>query len=140
MKNGYHQVPLREDHRYLTCLSTPRGTMQCRVLVMGLKNGNAIFQRVMEEVMEGIDYADAYVDDLVLGSTTVEPFETLLKEHDKVLRRALDRLIETGMVVNEKAQPFVQEVKFCGHILREGKRFPAPDRCYQLKTGNWHAH
>ena len=54
MKDGYHQVPLREDHRYLTCMSTPRGTMQWRVLVMGLKNGIAIFARVMEEVMEGI--------------------------------------------------------------------------------------
>ena len=116
-------------------MSTPRGTMQWRVLVMGLKKGNAISQRVMEEVMEGIDYDVAYVDDLVLGSTTVEPFETLLKEHDQDLRRALDRLIETGMVVNEKAQLFVQEVKFCGHILREGKRFPAPDKMLPIENG-----
>ena len=37
--------------------------------MMGLKNGNAIFQRVMEEVLGGLDFADAYVDDVIVGST-----------------------------------------------------------------------
>ena len=69
MKDGYHQVPLKEEHRNLTCMSTPRGVMRWRVLVMGLKNGNAIFQRVMEHVLRDIDYADAYVDDVIVGST-----------------------------------------------------------------------
>ena len=32
--------------------------MRWRVLVMGLKNGNAIFQRVMEDVLTDLDYAD----------------------------------------------------------------------------------
>ena len=36
MKDGYHQVPLKEEHRSLTCMATPRGTMRWRVLVMGL--------------------------------------------------------------------------------------------------------
>ena len=101
---------------------------------MGLKNGNAIFQRVMEEVLSGIDFADAYVDDLVLGSTA-DTLEELLQKHDKDLRVVLDRLRETGMVVNEKAQLFVQEVKFCGHILRDGQRFPAPDKLLPIE--NW---
>ena len=54
MKDGYHQVPLKEEHRDLTCMSTPRGTMRWKVLVMGLKNGSAIFQRVLEEVLRGM--------------------------------------------------------------------------------------
>lgn len=48
MKDGYHQIPLRKEDRHLTCKSTPRGTYQWKVLVMGLKNAGAIFQRVME--------------------------------------------------------------------------------------------
>ena len=39
MKDGYHQVPLKNEHRHLTCMSTPRGTMQWTVLAIGLKNG-----------------------------------------------------------------------------------------------------
>ena len=43
LKDGYHQMPLKKEHRHLTCMSTPRGTLQWKVLVMGLKNGNAMF-------------------------------------------------------------------------------------------------
>ena len=43
MKDGFHQVPLKKEHRHLTAMSTPRGTKQWTVLVMGLKNGGAIF-------------------------------------------------------------------------------------------------
>ena len=43
MKDGYHQVPLKKEHRHYTCMSTPHGTKQWTVLVMGLKYGGAIF-------------------------------------------------------------------------------------------------
>ena len=58
MKDGYHQIPLRESDRNLTCMTTPRGVMRWKVLVMGLKNCNSIFQRVMEEVLKGLEFAD----------------------------------------------------------------------------------
>ena len=48
MREGYHQIPLKKEDRHITCMSTPRGTKQWTVLVMGLKNGGAIFQRMME--------------------------------------------------------------------------------------------
>ena len=100
---------------------------------MGLRNGNAIFQRVMEEVLSHIDFADAYVDDVIVGSTA-DNFEDLLKKHDQDLRVVFERLKEAGLVVNEKAQLFVQEVKFCGHILRDGQRFPAPDKLLPIEN------
>ena len=49
-------------------MSTPRGVMRWKVLVMGLKNGNAIFQRVMEYVLRDHPYSDLYVDDVTVGS------------------------------------------------------------------------
>jgi hypothetical protein len=36
-KDGYHQMPLKEEHRHITCMSTPKGTYQWRVQVMGSK-------------------------------------------------------------------------------------------------------
>ena len=73
MKDGYHQVPLKAEHRNLTCMNTPRGTYRWKVLVVGLKNGNAIFQRVMEHVLKDLDFADPYVDDIIVGSTGDTP-------------------------------------------------------------------
>ena len=67
MKDGYHQVPLRREDRHLTCMSTPHGTKQWTVLVMGLKNGGAIFQRMMEWVLKGLEGVNVYVDDVIVG-------------------------------------------------------------------------
>jgi hypothetical protein len=48
MKAGYHQVPLKEECRPVTCMSTTKGPRQWKVVPMGIINGNAIFQRMMD--------------------------------------------------------------------------------------------
>ena len=101
MKDGYHQVPLKEQHRNLTCMSTPRGSMRWKVLVMGLKNGNAIFQRVMEDVRKDFDFADAYVDDVIVGSTG-DTEEELLMTHDRDLRKVMEALKDATMIADPK--------------------------------------
>jgi hypothetical protein len=35
----------------------------------GAKNGNAMFQKMLEWVLRDIDNADPYVDDIIIGST-----------------------------------------------------------------------
>ena len=81
--------------------------MSLRVLVIGLKNGNAIFQGVMELVLRDIDCADAYVDDVIIGSTGNSPQE-LLHKHNKELRNVLNNLKSAGLVADpKKAQLFV---------------------------------
>ena len=133
MKDGYHQVPLKMEHRDLTCMSTPRGVMRWKVLVMGLKNGNAFFQRVMEDVLKTLENVDPYVDDVIVGSTG-ETEEELLKNHEADLRRTLELLAEAQLVADpRKAQLFVREVEFCGHVLREGQRYPAPGKLRALE-------
>ena len=128
MKDGYHQVPLKKEHRPLTCMSTPKGIMQWTVLVMGLKNGGAIFQRMMEWVLQDMEGVDVYIDDVIIGSTG-ETMEEALETHDQAVRKALDRLAEHALIVDErKAHLFTTEVEFCGHILREGRREPAPGK------------
>ena len=133
MKDGYHQVPLKKEHRHLTCMTTPVGSLQWTVLVMGLKNGGAIFQRMMEWCLEGIECADVYIDDVIVGSTG-ETFEECLAQHDRDIRRVLARLAEHKLIVDpRKAKLFTAEVEFCGHILREGKREPAPGKLLSIQ-------
>ena len=133
MKDGYHQVPLKPEHRDLTCMSTPRGTYRWKVLVMGLKNGNAIFQRVMEHVLKEHDFADPYVDDIIIGSTG-ETEEELLTNHERDLRAVLDTLAKNELYVEpKKAHLFMREIEFCGHILKEGKRSPSPGKLLSIE-------
>ena len=107
--------------------------MRWKVLVMGLKNGNAIFQRVMEEVLREEEYADPYVDDIIIGSTG-DTEEALLNNHEADLRRILQVLAANKLVADpRKAHLFMREVEFCGHVLREGKRTPAPGKLAALQ-------
>ena len=67
--DGFHQMPLKKEHRHITCTSTPRGTLQWTVQVMGLKNAGTQFQRMMEWVLRDMDGVDVYIDDVIIGST-----------------------------------------------------------------------
>ena len=51
MKDGFHQVPVKQEDRHLTAMSTPLGVYIWKVMPMGLKKTPTIFQRVMEHVL-----------------------------------------------------------------------------------------
>ena len=55
---------------------------------MGLKNGNAQFQRMMEWVLRDEEYADPYVDDIIIGSTG-STREELIRNHTRDVIRVL---------------------------------------------------
>ena len=105
MKDGFHQVPLKKAHRYITCMSTPHGSKQWTVLVMGLKNAGAQFQRVMEHILEGLPFASIYIDDIINGSTG-ETEQEILANHDKNVRAILDRLAQYQMFASKKRHIF----------------------------------
>ena len=101
--------------------------------MMGLRNDNAMLQRVMEEELKDIDAADPYVDNVIVGSTGYSE-EELLRNHERDLRQVLDTLQASGLVADPgKAQLFVRQVEFCGHILRDGHRIPAPGKLLPIQ-------
>ena len=133
LKDGYHQMPLKPEHRHITCMSTPKGSYQWKVLVMGLKNGNAMFQRMMEWVLQDLENADPYVDDIIIGSSGVS-WEEVITNHERDVRAVLSTLRKNELIVDpRKAHMFMKEVEFCGHILREGRRSPAPGKLLSIQ-------
>ena len=136
LTDGYHQMPMKPEHRHITCMSTPRGTMQWKVQVMGLKNAGAQFQRMMEWVLRDIENADPYIDDIIIGSTG-DSEEELLENHARDVRRVLEVLRENHLVASpKKSHFFMRQVEFCGHILREGRRSPAPGKLMPFSNGS----
>ena len=107
---------------------------------MGLKNGVAIFQRVIEYCLEGVrDVSDPYVDDIIVGTEWQGSWEATVEQHEKDLRRVMGALEKTQMVVHRKKCNFsVKEVEFCGHILGNGQRRTAPGKLMALEK--WEEH
>ena len=95
--------------------------MQLKVQVMGLKNAGAQFQRMMEWVLSEKDFADPYVDHIIVGSSG-KSMEELVRNHAKDLREVLRTMEKHNLVSSLKKS------EFCGHILREGRRTPAPGK------------
>ena len=129
LKHGYHQMPLHPDSRPCTAMSTPLGPMQWKVVPMGAKNGNAAFQRMMEDLLGPVrDCAHPFVDDIIIGSGTEDMTEDeLIEAHEKDLRRVLSELDKHNMVCKPtKASLFVREVEFAGHVVGHGQRRPMP--------------
>ncbi len=99
----------------------------------GSENGNAMFQRMIEWVLRDLENADPYFDDIIIGSTR-ENMEEIMANHEKDVRAVLRVLREENLIVDpKKSNMFMGEVEFCGHILREGRRSPAPGKLLSIQ-------
>lgn len=129
LKQAFHQQPLREDSRPLTCCHTPFGMYQWRVNVMGLKNAGQQFQAMVEDRLEPVrDIADPFIDDIVIGSK-VEPGFDLIDQHYQDIRRVMDILAKEKLVADwDKCKFFCDEVEFCGSVFGNGVRRPSPGK------------
>ena len=106
---------------------------QWRVMPMGIKNGPAIFQRVMDHVLQGLDCADVYIEDIIIGPSG-ETEEELLANRDRDVRAVLDRLRQEELVASvSRTDFFVLSVEFYGHVLENGTRRPAPGKMLALE-------
>ena len=83
----------------------------------GLTNGPAVFQRLMKQVLRGLnpesgpDFVAAYIDDSLVFSTT-------LKDHLEYLRKVMDQLLDVGLKLNPSKCRFVcHEMEYLGHII-----------------------
>jgi hypothetical protein len=81
----------------------------------GLRNAGQTFQRLMDQVLAGLDFVFVYLDDILIAS----PDERTYQQH---LRAVLEWLQEAGLVLNpEKCLFGVSAVEFLGHhITAEG--------------------
>ena len=105
----------------------------------GLRNAAQTFQRFMDEVLRGLQFSYAYVDDVLIASATPE-------EHKQHLRLVLERFQKYGIVVNpSKCKLGVTTLEFLGHkVTKHGiepleervqalQQFPLPDTQRKLR-------
>jgi hypothetical protein len=83
---------------------------------MGIAGSPDIFQGKMSELMESLEYVQAYLDDLLCL------FRSSLKDHLEKLEEVLRHLCNAGLKVNAKKSTFCAlEIEYLGYILtRDG--------------------
>ncbi len=91
---GYYHIRLTPKASSYCTVVLPWGKYEYLRLPMGLCNSPDIFQEKMSELMIGLEFARAYIDDLLV--ITTGNFEAHLNDLDKVLTR----LNAAGLKVN----------------------------------------
>ena len=117
LASGYHQVMFDEEDKAKTAFSTRKGLKQWKVMPFGLCNAPASFQRLMELVLNGLQWEKCilYLDDVIVYGTD---FDHTFKNLEMVLSRFKDANLK---LKPSKCHLFQSSVEFLGHIVsREG--------------------
>ena len=131
LEHGYHKLPLADESRTCTAMSTPIGPLQWKVTPMGVTYGNAAFQRMLENLLEPVrDCADPFVDDVIIASGDPSmSYDQLLEAQEKEVTRMLDLLVRHKLTdSSDKSTIGVSEVVFAGHLVGDGQRKPIPGK------------
>ena len=62
MLKGYWQVPLTQQAHEITAFATPSGLYQYKVMLFGMKNAPATFQRMVNKLVRDIDGCEGYIE------------------------------------------------------------------------------
>ena len=94
LSQAYLQLPVDDDSKDLLVINTPKGLFRYNRLLYGVSVASAIFQSVMDRILHNLPVT-CYLDDILIAAPTV-------KEHDVLLEKALQRLEDSGIHLQEE--------------------------------------
>ena len=122
LSQAYHQMLVDEQSQELLTITTHKGLYRYRRLPYGVASAPAVFQRTMEQILQGIPGLVVFMDDMQITGSTVE-------EHLERLDQVLHRLAEYGLrLQKEKCEFLKEEVEFLGHIINKDGLQPVPSK------------
>jgi len=73
MASGYHEIPIKPEHKEKTAFSCHRGHYQFIKMPFGLNNAPATYQRFIDVILMGLKgiYCLVYLDDIICFSATM---------------------------------------------------------------------
>lgn len=127
LKHAYNQLKVDEGTAELLTLNTPLGLMRMNRLAYGVNAATAIFQRLMNSLLAGIDGVACLLDDIVISGLNRE-------EHDQRVLNVLQRLSEVGLRLNIKKCVFaVNRVCFLGYEIDSEGIHPSKEKIQEIK-------
>ena len=111
-------MPLTPRAQAISAFVTPDAFLEYTVMPFGVRNAPATFQRLVNTVLSGLSGCEAYLDDILVYSSTWD-------EHMRTLRAVFGRLGEASLTLNLAKCEFGQAtVMYLGKIVGRGQVKP----------------
>ena len=112
LKSGYWQVKMADSDKDKTAFTCHRGLFYFNVISFGLTNAPAIFQELLNRVLEGLrNFTTAYLDDILIYSRTLE-------QHLMHIQQVSDRLRTHGLRLKlQKCRLLKRETNYLGFVI-----------------------
>ena len=128
LSEAYLQVKVEEEcTKYLT-IHTHRGLYQQRRSHIGLKVAPSLFQQIMDMMLSGLEYAMAYLDDILIKSKNFEEHKSHVRE---VFKRIEKYRFKVGL---EKCKFCMNKIEYLDQIINHEGRRPNPKRTEAIKN------
>ena len=101
LHSGYYHIGLTDAAKLKTAFVTPHGKWHFNMVPFGLDQALSYFQQLMNQVLQGLDFAIAYLDDIIIFSNNE-------LEHLQHLETVFKRLQEAGLKLKESNCDFFQ--------------------------------
>ena len=122
LNQGYNQLELAPESRYITTFSSHMGLMRYKRLNFGISSAAEIFQNVIRETLDGIEGAINISDDILVFGKTHE-------EHNQNLEAVFRRLREKGLTLNKsKCEYSKDKLEFFGYVFSKDGISPDPKK------------
>lgn len=122
LSSAYQQVPLSEESKPLLTINTHQGLYEFQRLPFGIASAPALFQAMMDKILEGIPNVGCYIDDVIITGHSAEDCYTTAT---KVLKALSDHNIT---LKEEKCKFFRDSVVYLGHKVSEEGIYPTAEK------------
>ena len=126
----FFQLTLAEESRYITTFITPRGCFRFKRTPFGLSDASKAFQKMMEQILFGIDGVQISIDNVIVHTVTMEE---LINRLHKVFKRCC----ANNLSLNQSKCEFgVTKISVLGHVVSadgDGIK-PDPKKCEAIKV------
>ena len=111
LADAYLQIELDDASKQLLIINTLKGLYQYQRLLFGPSSAPEIFQKVIDTVVAGMEHTVAYLDDILVGGSTIQ-------EHNQNLLAENRHLEEFGFRLRLPKCEFLKPgVTYLGHLI-----------------------
>ena len=128
LAQAYLQCELTDASKKLLVINTQKGLLQPERLPYGVAQAPELFQKIMDQALQGLDGVLVYLDDILVASPSVE-------EHRKDLGKVMKRLKEYNIHLNgTKCEMFKTELNYLGHRITAEGIHPTEEKIQAIRN------